>query len=185
MLIHTADRGMSQRKYLYTHSLILHSKQKLWKLIFLFKMKCQASTLPRTPRRLAGSKWHHRGSQSRKFHAEFVPNAAAALHPVQPQTDTRVVFSKPPFFSTLWIIIFFPYVQSKSALLQLEVITPYPATTDLGKKPHSSFKHWNNTSGSPQNLLYSEKPHVSQPVLTGKPVQPSDHCHCPPLKPHQ
>lgn len=96
MLIHTADRGMSQRKYLYTHSLILHSKQKLWKLIFLFKTKCQAFTLPRTPRRLAGSKRHHRGSQ-RKFHAEFVSNAAAPLHPVQPQTDTRVVFSKPPF----------------------------------------------------------------------------------------
>lgn len=154
MLIHTADRGMSQRKYLYTHSLILHSRQKLWKLIFLFKMKCQAFTLPKTPRRLAGSKRHHRGSQ-RKFHAEFVPNAAASLHPVQPQTDPRVAFSKPPFFLPVWSF-FFPYMQSKSDVPQFEVITPCPATTDHGKKASlqlfcTSFKHWNTTIRPPQN----------------------------------
>lgn len=108
MLIHTADIGMSQRKYLYTHSLILHSKQKLWKLIFLLKMECQAFALPRTPRRLTGSKQHQRRSH-KKFHAEFVPNGAASLHPVQPQTDTRVAFLNHSFFPPSESFFFFSY----------------------------------------------------------------------------
>lgn len=109
MLIHTADRGMSQRKYLYTHSLILHSKQKLWKLIFLFKMKCQAFTLLRTPRRLAGSKRHHTGSQSFTLNL-YQMQQHPSLHPVQPQTDTRVVFSKPPFFFSSHLNQFFSFL---------------------------------------------------------------------------
>lgn len=140
MLIHTADRGMGQSKYLYTHSLTLHSKQKLWKLIFLFKMKCQAFTLPRTPGRLAGSKRHHRGSQSRKFHAEFVPNAVAALYPVQPQTDTRMVFSKPPFFfPPLNLFFFFLTCHLNLPSFSLKLLLLVLPLQTLVKKPHSSF----------------------------------------------
>ena len=79
-------------------------------------------------------------------------------------------------------------VVSKSALFQFKTISPCPATICPYKKSLLSFsvgslqvlKGCYKVSSEP-SFRQAEEPQLSQPLLIGKLLQPSDHLHGPPL----